>query len=99
MNPTLWTGDIVITRDVPPEQVELDDIIRFDYNGVSVVHRVVEIRQTGQGLVFITRGDNNNVDDSPIGVDQYRGKSVLVIPKIGLIGVGVRLIYQGIRGI
>jgi len=63
------------------------DVIRFRQNGIDVIHRVVEVQGSGPGLVFTTRGDNNNTDDGPVSLDRYLGKVILTVPKIGWVGI------------
>jgi len=99
MNPTLYPGDVVITRFIPAEQVQVGDVIRFHRDGIDVVHRVKEVQSNGSAPVFITRGDNNNVDDEPVMADQLQGKVILTIPKIGWIGIFFRRALAWIGGI
>jgi signal peptidase len=90
MSPTLVAGDVVITRDVSAEAVKVGDMIRFRQEGLSVIHRVVEIQKDGNQIAFITRGDANNVNDPPVSASDLEGKIVLTVPKIGWVAVGVR---------
>ena len=40
------------------------DVVSFDYNGETYIHRVVEIGNDEYGMYFITKGDNSfNVDE------------------------------------
>ncbi len=68
MYPQIESGDLIICRQTPPENVKVGDIICFFDpmgNGTSTVtHRVVEITETEEGeLAFVTRGDFNNTND------------------------------------
>jgi signal peptidase len=87
MNPALYPGDVVITRVLAPDKVQTGDVIRFRRDGIDVVHRVVDVHKDGSSLFFITRGDNNDVDDAPVMADQLEGKVILTIPKVGWIGI------------
>ena len=98
MNPMLYPGDVVITRILAPEQVQVGDVIRFHRDGIDVVHRVKEVQTNGSTPVFITRGDNNNVDDSPVMADQLEGKVVLTIPKVGWVGIFFRKALASVGG-
>jgi signal peptidase len=98
MLPALKPGDIAIVRPVPAESVQVGDIVRFRQEGLAILHRVVEIHETDRGLEFVTQGDANNVQDAAFGESQLEGKVVLVIPKVGLAGVGVRRVIEWIRG-
>jgi signal peptidase len=99
MNPALYPGDVVFTRTIAPEAVQVGDVIRFRRDGLDVVHRVAAIETGGAGLVFTTRGDNNNVDDAPVLAEHIQGKLVLTLPKIGWIGIGVRLALAWVGGL
>lgn len=61
MSGVIEGGDIIITKKINPEDVELEDIISFydpKGKGTSVVtHRVIKIEETDKGLVFTTAGD------------------------------------------
>lgn len=98
MNPTFYTGDIVITNPVPASSLTVGDIIRFHKNGIEIVHRIVEIQQGPTGLEIITRGDNNNSNDASIRPDEIDGKTILVIPKVGLVAIGFRNLISLVGG-
>ena len=61
MSGVIEGGDIIITKKINPEDVELEDIISFydpKGKGTSVVtHRVIKIEESDKGLVFTTVGD------------------------------------------
>lgn len=95
MNPTLLVGDVVVTREVEPGQIEVGDIVRFRQGDAFVIHRVVEIEESEGTFFFVTRGDNNNVEDPPITASQLEGKVILVIPKLGWVSIGVRQLLEG----
>jgi signal peptidase len=99
MNPMLYPGDVVITRVIAPERIQVGDVIRFHRDGIDVVHRVKEVQANGSTLVFITRGDNNNVDDSPVMAEQLEGKVVLTIPKVGWVGIFFRQALAAVGGV
>jgi len=98
MLPALKPGDIAIVRPVEAESIQVGDIVRFRHEGLPILHRVVEIHETDRGLEFVTQGDANNVQDAAFDESQLEGKVVLVVPKLGLAGVGVRQMIEWIRG-
>ena len=67
MDPVLDEGAYGI-QIVPqsPEQLEVGDIITYDYNGRKIIHRIVQKGVDGQGYYFITKGDNNPQPDPEI---------------------------------
>lgn len=90
MTPALTAGDIAVTRDVPPTEIMVGDIIRFQHNETYILHRVVEVLNSDSGIYFVTRGDANNVEDPPILGEELQGKVIFVVPKIGWLAIGVR---------
>jgi signal peptidase len=95
MYPALRQGDVVVVKQVPPEEVQVGDIIRYqDPNvGVFAVHRVVEIQQDGGAPVFITRGDNLPRNDDPVPGSNMEGKVVFVVPKVGWVSLAMREVF------
>lgn len=69
MSGVIEGGDIILTKKIDPQNVELYDIIAFydpKGSGTSVVtHRVIKIDQTENGLVFYTVGDANFKEHFP----------------------------------
>lgn len=80
MEPNIKVDDLIIVHR--QNSYALKDVITFrSESGRSVItHRIVGETSVG----FITRGDNNNVNDfDPITKDRIIGKVVMVIPGIG----------------
>jgi len=91
MQPAFDLGDVVITRDVSPASIEEGDVIWFRQDGISIIHRVIEVRSERGETLFITQGDNNNSPDHlPVAVSQVEGKVILVVPKVGWLPIGIR---------
>lgn len=97
MIPALRAGDVVITRDVPADEIDVGDIISFQHGDSHVIHRVIDIEKEGGRYYFITRGDANNVEDPPVLESQLDGKVILIVPKIGWLSIGVRNLWGSIR--
>ncbi len=94
MEPTFYKGDLIVSKGVPPETLEVGDVIvyRNPIRGIDVVHRIVDKEQRGPHIYFITKGDNNRTNPEPDQVsglappimDEWvEGRVVLVIPKLG----------------
>lgn len=83
MEPEFYPGDIVITKHKNKTDINLNDIITFrDKDGVIITHRIIE--ETPEG--YITKGDNNNVEDGEIITeDNIIGEVKFSIPKVGYI--------------
>lgn len=79
MEGTINIGDLVIVKNT--KNVKLNDVVTYDVGGRFVTHRVVQqISDT-----FVTKGDANNTDDTPISSDQIVGKVICVLPKFGFL--------------
>ena len=94
MEPTFYKGDLIISKGVPVESLEVGDVIVFrnPIKGIDVVHRIMDVQQGNHHLYFYTKGDNNRTNPEwdqnsglapPIMDEWVEGKVVLVIPKLG----------------
>lgn len=68
MSPTFNEGDLIICKQINDvSELEVGDVITFwtliDGQKVKNTHRIVRINNTGNSLSFVTRGDNNPIDD------------------------------------
>jgi signal peptidase len=98
MEPKMYAGDVVIVAKVSADTIETGDIIQFRIpEGVTIMHRVIEIQETeGGSKVFITKGDNNDEPDSePVLPDNVVGKAIITIPKIGWASITVKQFFTG----
>ena len=96
MEPKMYAGDVVIIAKVSADNVELGDVIQFRVpEGITIMHRVIEIQETeGGGQRFITKGDNNpQADSEPVIPENVVGKAVMTIPKIGWASVAVKQFF------
>ena len=83
MEPNLMVGEIILTDDVPIEEIQLQDIISFrsisaDTFGTIITHRVIDIERDENGQKrFLTKGDANlSIDGKYVTEDNYVGKVV-----------------------
>ncbi|MDP3992368.1 MAG: signal peptidase I [Nanoarchaeota archaeon] len=80
MNNGFNKGDILFIIRANPEKLEEGDIIIFNANQRNpVIHRIVDIRETNDGKIFSTIGDNNNGQlafEERITEDMLVGKAV-----------------------
>ena len=96
MEPAINPGDIVITRDITPGEVRLNDIVLFSNGKVSILHRVVKMEGDGLNPVFTTKGDNVTQPDQSWNANQLKGKLVVVIPKLGWVSLGIKMFISRI---
>ena len=93
MLPEIAIKDIVVTKKVPAEELEVGDIITFiapdsRYGGISITHRILDkyYDEAIGSYTYRTKGDNNNVADSSlVPNNNILGKVILKIPKLGYI--------------
>ena len=86
MEPYINQNDIVITKKVKAENIKEGDVITFSKNGKVITHRVVKINNLNDEFSFVTKGDNNTVEDTQeIYFNEIEGKYFIKIPKIGLL--------------
>ena len=86
MQPELNIGDIVIVKKV--EDLQEGDIISFRQGQSVITHRINKIMDENGEIVYQTKGDNNNIEDSGTITDSViEGKVIYKIPKLGKISL------------
>lgn len=65
MEPTLMTGDVILIKDIPAEDIVVEQIVTYKstqglFNGQYITHRVKAINDLGTDIQFMTLGDANN---------------------------------------
>lgn len=61
------------------EQIEVGDIISYRFEGMLVVHRVIEKGFDEKGVYFITKGDNNIINDGKVRFEDIEYVTVGII--------------------
>lgn len=80
MSPTFKKGDMIIVKEIDDlYSLQKDDVITFytivDGSRIINTHRIVDIKEEGGSRNYITRGDNNSVDDNlPVGASDIIGR-------------------------
>lgn len=77
MEPALQVGDLIIVKKT--ETYEEDDIVVYQSYRELIVHRI----KHKDGDTYITKGDANPSEDSPITIESIQGVVVARIPFIG----------------
>lgn len=82
MAPEIPVGSIVITKKIPPSDLQVGDVVSFlTETKQRVTHRIVQIDQDQK---IQTKGDNNSqVDYRKISGNQITGNVIFVVPYIG----------------
>lgn len=88
MAPTFYAGDLIVIKECETSRLEEGDVITFHTiinNEYALnTHRIAEIRENGEVRSYVTKGDNNAVEDTHVISDgdivgQYMGK----VPGLG----------------
>ena len=86
MQPTLNIDDVIIVKSCDIRKLNKNDIITFTKDEKTISHRIVKIIEKEKDRTFVTKGDNNKVeDDGFVHNDQIYGKVIFNIPKLGKI--------------
>lgn len=94
MEPALWTGSILIVRDVDPAELVVGDVVTFQTpraesenapaEGTYTTHRITNAYRLDGKYAFDTKGDANDVADSwQVSGDSIVGRAVTSIPLLG----------------
>lgn len=95
MEPAVPVGSLLYVREVPPEDVEDEDIIAFYSSledGGIITHRVVKNNVVSG--TFHTKGDANEGEDpTPVPYENYIGRVARTIPYMGKLLTVVTSLY------
>lgn len=95
MEKELSVGDIVIVKKCNPNDITEGDIIEYQMEGYTVIHRVISKKQKNGDYYFITKGDNNNAEDvKPVEESQLIGKIVFKIKYLGYPAIWLHIIQS-----
>lgn len=84
MEPELYVGDVAVIKKCNANDVEEGDIIEYQMEGYTVIHRIKNKTQKNGQFTFITKGDNNNTEDSePVSEEQLIGKVIFKVRFLG----------------
>ena len=86
MEPTIMTGDAILVKEVPQDEIKINDIISFLQDETNVTHRIIEITEENGIKKYKTKGDNNNTEDKEkITYEQIEGKYQFKINQFGIV--------------
>ncbi len=88
LNDQFNTYDVIVVDEVSSDaDLQLYDVIAYvNDKGVNIIHRIVGLDYTPEGVRYVTRGDSNNTDD------KYRPSSDDVLGEYS----GTRIPYIGV---
>jgi signal peptidase len=81
MEPAIYPGDVVVIRQQEVEKFKIGDIVAYLEGPTVFTHRIVGMEKDK----FILKGDNNNTADDIVNPEQFEGKVLFTIPKVGII--------------
>ncbi|MCG1021657.1 signal peptidase I SipW [Sutcliffiella horikoshii] len=108
MEPTFQTGSVIAVQKLEnPTDLTVGDVITFqESRDVLVTHRIIDVNTSNEGVLYKTKGDNNNFEDTNPVLSQnvvavYSG---FTLPKFGYflnyatspIGTAILLIIPGL---
>lgn len=86
------TGDIMILYGTSPKDIKRGDILVFQHlRPEPIIHRVVNIAENNNEIVFQTKGDHNqdsSTFDMGIHESMVVGRAVFRIPYLGYVKIG-----------
>jgi signal peptidase len=83
MEPEIKVGSLVVVKETPIKELNVEDIITYKTKSSLITHRIVKINENGS---LITKGDaNNTCDIGEINEDQLQGKVILRLNRLGTI--------------
>lgn len=90
MNPTLKVKDMILSKNVEPENLNIGDIIVYmgeegSISGKIVTHRIVKKENRNNIWYFTTKGDVNQVEDKEINSNQVVGKYVTKLKLLSIV--------------
>lgn len=93
MEKELNVGDIAIIKKCNANDVNVGDIIEYQMEGYTVIHRIIEKNMKDGEFYFITKGDNNQYpDNEEVREDQLIGKVIFKIRYLGYPAIWLHLI-------
>lgn len=76
--------DVIIVKQRDIRELKKDDIITFTKEERTISHRIIKIIEKEKDRAFVTKGDNNEInDDGYVTSKQIYGKVIFSIPKVG----------------
>ena len=75
MSPEFEAGDLIFIQKTDPDTLQVGDVICFMEEETAITHRIIEVQRQDGELLYVTKGDANNVEDSlPVRPAQVQGK-------------------------
>ncbi|WP_243387922.1 signal peptidase I [Bacillus kexueae] len=86
MDPAIKPGSIAIIRPVEVDTLIVKDVVMYEHEGDTILHRIEHIRTESGNYIFKMKGDANEFTDfHEISEKEVKGKLVCSIPLIGFV--------------
>ncbi|KAI0986339.1 hypothetical protein GJ496_005820 [Pomphorhynchus laevis] len=97
MEPAFYRGDLLFLKHIRDEPINVGEIVVFKIKNreIPIVHRVIKVHRNDTDVRFLTKGDNNRVDDRGLYEPGQAwlenkhviGKAVGCVPYIGMVTI------------
>ena len=95
MEKEICVGDVAIIQKCNGNDVNVGDIIEYQMEGYTVIHRIIEKKQENGEFHFVTKGDNNiSPDNEIVRENQLIGKVIFKIKYIGYPAIWMHLLQK-----
>ena len=95
MEKEICVGDVAIIQKCNSSDVNVGDIIEYQMEGYTVIHRIVEKKQENGKFSFVTKGDNNiSPDQNIVREEQLIGKVIFKVKYIGYPAIWLHLLQK-----
>lgn len=102
MEPAIHTGDVVLSRVMAPQAIEVGDVVTFrdpTRDDALITHRVIGMEREGGSFAFVTRGDaNTGIERWTVPDEGTVGMVGLRIPRLGYVAswLGIPAVRLGV---
>ena len=91
MVPEYKVGDVIVVKKTEPATLKIGDDVtyhgtNYEFNGLTITHRIVSTRIENDKYYFTTRGIANTADDPEINEDNIYGKVIYHTFLFSLVG-------------
>lgn len=84
METQISAGDIVVVKEIDPNELKKGDIIAFKDGNIVITHRIDEVTEIDGKTQYITKGDNNNTQDiGYVSPEQIEGVFKFKVSRLG----------------
>jgi signal peptidase len=88
MEKKIMTNDLIVVKEYDKSTTKVGDIISFKIDNTVITHRIYDIKEIDGVKYYVTKGDNNNIEDREfITDDNIEGIYLFRIPRLGAIAM------------